>query len=84
MQTIDEVALAGSKHKLKPFGASPTISSLTVGGQDARLITPSADQTPFEKGLSELLIPSRRHAPGIFAVMYADKDHIEAIAATIR
>ena len=54
--TIDEAAENEAQHALQPYGSAPTIESLQVQGQDARLILPSADQPAQMEGQAGLVI----------------------------
>lgn len=78
-----------AKHKLRPYGSRPQILSLKVQNQPACLILPSADQSPSEKGVAELIVRYPQPVPvGLsrytnFA-LYANKQHIRDIAKTVK
>lgn len=86
---IDEVAKLSAEHKLQPYGSRPTIESLQIQGLEARLILPSEDQPADMRGQSELIVrypqPVRiDRSTYRFFVLWGDKDHIRAIAQTLR
>jgi len=86
--SIDEVAAGEAHHALLPYGSQPTVESLLVAGQEARLIWPSADQYPSMNGQAALIVrypwpvSILDHLYNFF-VLYADADHIRAIAQTV-
>ena len=87
--SIDSVAAAEANHVLQPYGSQPTIESLQIQGQEARLILPSADQPAGMDGQAALIVryPQPVEIAGHlypFFVLYADQDHIRAIAETLR
>ncbi len=88
-ETIDMAASAEAYHKLQPYGSQPSIESLQIQGQEARLITPSADQ-PAGMGYQAGLIvryPQPVNISGTpvrFFILWADQAHIRALAETIR
>lgn len=84
------VCQGGATHILHPFGSSPTIVTLTVMGQPACLVMPSADapsdqgHPPAELGV---LYPRSVGSMGVHYpvfILYADADHIRGLASTIR
>ena len=86
--TIDLAADAEAGHVLMPYGANPTVESLVVQGQEARLVLPSSDQ-PGGMSNQAALIVTYPTADGEtrfprFFVLYADAAHIRTIAETIR
>jgi ligand-binding sensor domain-containing protein len=86
---IDEVVEDIASHKLRPYGSQPTIESLQIQGQEARLILPSADQHPDMNRQAELVVaypqPARLGERAYhFFTLAADQDHIRAIAKTLR
>ncbi len=88
-ESIDSVAAAEAYHKLQTYGSQPTIESLHVQGQEARLILPSADQPAGMDGQSALIVryPQPVEIGGHvypFFVLYADQDHVRAIGETLR
>ena len=74
---------------LQPHGSAPAIETLTIQGQEARLIMPSADQRQDLEGRAALLV--RYPAPVTiqgesyeYLVLLADRGHIRGIASTLR
>lgn len=87
--TIDQVAESNANHKLKPYGATPSIVKSDVHGIDARLIKPSDDQPKEQKEMAELVIkypqPIQINSYTYnYFVLWSDKNHIEQIAQTIK
>jgi hypothetical protein len=85
---IDHIAATEAGHRLRPYGTQPTIESLQVQGQEARLILPSADQPPDMEDQAVLLARYSQPMaiigyPCDFFVLYADQDHIRVIAETL-
>ena len=86
--TVDDVAAAEAGHKLQPYGSRPTIESLQIGGQEARLILPSDDQTGGKRAQAAVVVPFP-HPVDIrgticeFLLLHSDQGHIRDIAATI-
>jgi hypothetical protein len=76
--TIDDLVQTFVNHPTKPYGSNPTIQILTVNGQNARLVTPSADGGP---GL--FLYVECPNKCGIF-FLNADKDHMMQIIQTLQ
>ncbi len=86
--TLDEVAESDAHHKLQPYGTEPTIERVEVDGLEARLILPSADQPEVMKGQAGLILdlPWQIEISGEkydYLVLWADQQHIRAIAATM-
>jgi heat shock protein HslJ len=86
--SIDEVAALEASHKLQPYGSSPTIEALTVQGQEARLILPSADQPIAMERLAVLIVRypqpvTIRGETYEYLSLYADVEHIRGLAATL-
>jgi hypothetical protein len=88
-ESIDQVAATQAGHHLRPYGTQPTIESLEVAGQEARLILPSADATMGDQAMLIVRYPQPRmigssdHAYE-FLVVYADQAHIRDIAHTLQ
>jgi TolB protein len=84
--TIDDIAAGQAGHRLLPYGSQPVIEALEVDGQEARLILPSADATM--RGQAMLIVrypqPIQLGDQVQFFALYADQDHIGAIAQTVR
>ena len=88
---LDEVAQSEAQHVLKPFGSNPSVESLLVQSQDARLILPSGDQpktTADEPAWGELLVRYPRpvlvnRSLAEFFVLAGDVNHIRELASTI-
>jgi hypothetical protein len=84
--SIDGVAAAEAYHRLQPYGSQPTIESLQIQRQDARLILPSADASMGDQSALIVRYPVPVDVTGhpcSFFVLYADVDHIRAIAETL-
>jgi hypothetical protein len=86
--TIDDVAANEAGHVLQPYGSHPTVESLWVQGQEARLILPSADQPLGMEHQSALIIRYPQPVPVSgypcdFFVLYADEDHVRTIGETL-
>ena len=87
--SIDMAAASEAGHKLQPYGSNPTIESLQVQGQEARLILPSEDQPAGMQYQAAIIIryPQPVNVSGTpcrFFIMWADWPHIRTIAQTIR
>ncbi|NPV07968.1 MAG: LysM peptidoglycan-binding domain-containing protein [Anaerolineae bacterium] len=87
--TIDEVYRLESEHKLRPYGTEPTIESLQVQGQQARLILPSTDQPEEMKGQAAVIVeyPEPVTISGgtyRYFILYADQAHIREIVESLR
>jgi len=87
--SIDEVADNDAHHKLRPYGSEPTIEKLQVEGREARLILPSADQPGAMKGQAGLIVdlPQPIEISGQkydYLILWADKEHIRAMAQTLK
>lgn len=87
--TIDQAAGFEANHKLRPYGSNPTVTKTQVHGQDARLVIPSDDQAPEMGSQTALIIlsPEPIQIAGTsykYLVLWADKDHMQAIASTLR
>lgn len=87
--SIDEAVALEVGHKLQPYGSNPTVEVLTVQGQEARLILPSADQ--HESMEQRALLIVRYPAPVTirgetwgYLLLGADQGHIRELAATLR
>jgi len=86
-ESIDSVAAAEAYHKLQPYGSQPTIESLQIQGQEARLILPSADASMWDQSALIVRYPQPVEIGGHvcpFFVLYADQDHVRAIGDTLR
>lgn len=86
--SIDSVAAAEAGHRLQPYGSQPTIETLQIQGQEARLILPSSDQPAGMQYQAALIV---RYPPVLtivwsprYFVMWADSPHIRTIAETLR
>ena len=86
--SIDLAAAAEANHKLKPYGSQPTIESLEVQGQEARLVLPSSDQPAGMQNQAALIVRYPFVATLVWSpryfVLWADWPHIRAISETIR
>ena len=86
--SIDSVAAAEAGHRLQPYGSQPTIETLQIQGQEARLILPSNDQPAGMQSQAALIVRYPQvqtivWSPRYF-VLWADWPHIRAIAETLR
>jgi hypothetical protein len=85
--SIDQAASHEADHVLMPYGSQPTIETLTVQGQDARLVLPSSDQSGMMHQAALIVrypfVASLDWSPRYF-VLYADLAHIRTIVETIR
>jgi TolB protein len=87
--SLDEVAASEGGHVLQPYGSQPTVKSLAVAGQEARLILPSADQSMGPHGQAALVVrfpvpvEIGGHLYPLF-VLTADPDHILDLAASLQ
>ena len=86
--SIDEVTKNDAFHKLNPYGSDPKIINRTIGGQEARLILPSADQPEEMRNQAGLIVkyPEAIKINGSlyhYLILWADKEHIEQIANTL-
>ncbi len=89
--TLDKIANAEVRHKLKPYGENPRIVSLTVDGREARLILPDDASPAPESFVADLIVPYS--SPVLiasspdgyeFLVIHSHKDFIQSIAGTVR
>ena len=88
-ESIDMAAAADAYHKLQPYGPNPTIESLQIQGQEARLILPSGGQPAVGQYQAGLIVryPQPVNISGTpvrFFVLWADQAHIRTLAETIR
>lgn len=86
---IDMAVASEAGHKLQPYGKNPTIESLQIQGQEARLILPSEDQPAGMQYQAALIVryPQPVNVLGTpcrFFILWADWPHIRAIAQTIQ
>jgi TolB protein len=86
---IDEVALREAQHELQPYGSEAKVETLVVDGQEARLVLPSADQAAGMMRQALLLVRYPQPvniagSPAQFLALYADQDHIQALAQTLQ
>jgi len=87
--TLDDAAASEANHALDPYGTHPTITTLTVAGQEARLVLPSTDQPPEMRGQAALIVVSPRPiklgtTAYPYLVVWADQGHVTTIASTLR
>lgn len=88
-ESIELAAASEANHKLQPYGSQPTIESLQLQGQEARLILPSVDQPAGMQNQAAMIIryPQPVNISGTlvrFFVLWADWPHIRTIAQTLR
>jgi TolB protein len=87
--SIDEAVEAEAGHYLQPYGSQPVLETIEVDGQPARLIMPSDDQSadPFRQAAVIARYPQPVELSGQayeFLILWADTEHIRAIAQTMR
>ena len=83
--TIDMAVAAEAGHILQPYGPNPTIESLQIQGQEARLILPSAGQQYQAAIIIRYPQPvTVSGTPCRFFILWADQPHIRTIAQTIQ
>ncbi len=87
--SIDDAAEAQAGHHLQPYGSQPIIENIEVQGQAARLITPSDDQTADFSRQAAVIVRYPQSVeidgqPYNFLILWADQEHIRAIAQTVR
>ena len=85
---LDQAAEAEAHHQLQPYGSEPSIEEITVQGQEARLILPSADQPAEMAGQAGLIIraPHPREIGRekyLYIILWADQVHIRALAQRV-
>jgi hypothetical protein len=86
--SLDALVQNEINHPLRPYGTYPSVENLTVDGQSARLILPSADQ-PAEMRKQAALLVQYPQAVSIngtsysFFVLYASEPHIRRMASTL-
>jgi len=88
-ESIEMAAAAEAYHKLQPYGPNPTIESLQIQGQEARLIMPSGGQPVVGQYQAGLIVryPQPVNISGTpcrFFILWADQAHIRTLAETIR
>jgi len=84
---IDEVAADQAGHKLRPYGSQPSIEEMQIQGQEAKLILPSKDANMGGQAMLIVRYPQPVEVGGVtyqFFALYADQEHIRAIAETLR
>jgi TolB protein len=87
--SIDKAAAAEAEHKLQPYGSKPTIETLQIQGQEARLILPSDDQPKGMQHQAALIVryPEPVNITGTpcrYFVLWADWPHIRTIGQTLQ
>jgi len=83
--TIDMAVASEAGHILQPYGPNPTIESLQIQGQEARLIMPSAGQQYQAAIIVRYPQPVNiSGTPCRFFILWADQAHIRTIAQTIQ
>lgn len=92
-ESLDDVVRVVAYHRLSPYGTNPTIIRDKISGQEASFVLPSEDQPQEARGEAMLLIrypkPVRiEFSPNnfetfAFFVLYAPKEQIQEIAATL-
>lgn len=79
----DDISASGN-----PYGISATVTKLTIDGEPARLIMPSADQSPSYKHQAELIVKFPKamtinQVLTYYLVLTADASHIKDIATSL-
>ncbi|MCX7682240.1 MAG: hypothetical protein N2508_09820 [Anaerolineae bacterium] len=88
-RTLNEVCRSEAYHKLLPYGSQPEVKNIHLQGLAACWILPSTDQ-PAEMNRQAALIFAYPQPVPIgddlyhFLVLWADKDHLQKIAQTVR
>ncbi|MEZ4663843.1 MAG: PA14 domain-containing protein [Caldilineaceae bacterium] len=87
--TLDDFADNEISHPLRPYGLNPQVIPLTVDGQDARLILPSANQSSELRQQSALVVqyPEPRQVNGAtyeFFVLYTSQPYIRHMADSLK
>ena len=83
--TIDMAVASEAGHILQPYGPNPSIESLQIQGQEARLIMPSAGQQYQAAIIVRYPQPvTISGTPCRFFILWADQAHIRTIAQTIQ
>jgi Tol biopolymer transport system component len=85
--SIDDVVASEAEHILLPYGSEPVIENLRIQDREARLILPSADANMGDQAALIVSFPEPVEMGDTvvqFLVLYADRDHIRAIAQTLR
>jgi len=88
-ERIDAAAAAEAEHRLQPYGSQPTIETLQIQGQEARLILPSNDQPMGMQHQAALIVRypepvNRSGMPCRYFILWADRPHIRTIGQTLQ
>jgi len=88
-ESIDLAVAAEAGHILQPYGSQPTIESLQIQGQEARLILPSISQNTEVQYQAAIIVRYPQPVnitghPCRFFILWADPPHIRVIAQTIQ
>lgn len=92
-ESLEGVVNTVAYHRLSPYGENPTIIKAQAAGQEAAFVFPSDDQPQEARGEAVLLVrypepvrvelsPNNFETFAFFA-LYAPKDQIQKIAATL-
>lgn len=86
---IDGAAKSLTQGDKKSYGLSPSISSSTIAGTDARFILPSPDQPKGKNSEAAIVIQYPRPVEigdhtYLYFMLYGDKLHLREIARTLR
>ena len=87
--TLDEVCRNEAFHTLNPYGTKPLVKRTRHRGQDACLILPGIDQPRDMRGQAAFIVQYPQpvtigEQTYRFLVLWADKQHIQEMAGTIR
>ncbi|GEM_PF-1457710 len=86
---LDDTVRSEINKGTRPYGSNPSIKNVQIDGQEGRIIIPSADQ-PKESNNQALFVINYPRALSISGInfslfmLYADKDHVEKIANTLK
>lgn len=86
---IDQVVQQEINTPIRPYGTNPTVTSLELDGQPARLITPSEDQQKiFDRELALIVQDKKPIAQGQeiydYTIIWSDRANIQNIIDTFR
>ncbi len=87
-QSLSDVCQTSASHHLRPYGSTPTVTDVSIGGQPGCVIEPSDDQPAEMRGMGQVIV--RYSTPieldsgqyGLF-VLNARVPEIRAIADTL-
>lgn len=88
-QTLNEVCRREAYHKLSPYGSQPKVGNIRLRNLTACRILPSDDQPANMSGQAAMIFAYPQPVQinedlYHFLVLWADKDHLQEIAQTVR